>query len=242
MSARLQAPRTTFQEQVLAQIGQDICAGRYRPGDVLPSEAELCARFNFSRIVIREAIKSLAAKGMVDVRRKLGTLVQPPAQWNLFDPEIIAWRTQTGGVDRVLAHDLLELRRIVDPPTARLAARRATADDRAKLRMAFAAMARAVAGEGDYVTADLGFHATILEASGNQFLRTMQVAMSAILRVSFQLSSKRQGGPAYSLPMHEALCIAIVQGEEDAAEQAARRLIAQSECDLLEGLGIDVTT
>jgi len=242
MSTSLQAPRTTFQEQVLAQIGRDICAGRYRPGDVLPSEAELCARFNFSRIVIREAVKSLAAKGMVDVRRKVGTLVQAPSQWNLFDPDIIAWRTQSGGVDRALAQDLLELRRIVDPPTARLAARRATAADRVKLREAFAAMARAVSGDGDYVRADLSFHATILDASGNQFLRNMQVAMSAILRVSFQISSKRQGGPAYSLPMHEALCIAIEQGHEDAAEQAARCLIAQSELDLFEGLGISVVT
>jgi GntR family galactonate operon transcriptional repressor len=242
MSADNQAPRATFQEQVLAQMGRDICAGRYAYGEALPSEAELCGRFNFSRIVIREAIKSLAAKGMLDVRRKVGTLVQAPAHWNLFDPDIIAWRTQTGGMDRALAHDLVELRRIVDPPTARLAARRATAEDRATLRGAFEAMARAVSGDGDYIRADLTFHATILDASGNQFLRNMQVAMSAILRVSFQISCKRKGGSAHSLPMHEALCIAIEQGDEDGAEQAARRLIAQSELDLFEGLGISITT
>lgn len=240
MSASHQLPRTTFQEQVAAQLGRDICAGRYPPGEALPSETELCEKFNFSRIVIREAVKSLAAKGMLDVRRKVGTQVQEPSQWNLFDPDIIAWRTQTSGVDSAMAQDLLELRRIVDPPTARLAARRATAEERAKLREAFAAMARAVNGDGDYVRADLSFHATILDASGNQFLRHMQVAMSAILRVSFQISSKREGGPAHSLPMHEALCVAIEQGAEDAAEQAALRLIEQSELDLFEGLGISI--
>ena len=94
---------------------------------------------------------------------------------------------------------------------------------------------------GDYIPADLSFHATILDASGNQFLRNMQVAMSAILRVSFQISTKRQGGTAHSLPMHEALCVAIELGDEDAAEQAARQLIEQSESDLFEGLGIRVT-
>ncbi len=237
-----QSPRTTFQEQVLARIGQDICAGVYRPGDVLPAEPELCERFNFSRIVIREAVKSLAAKGMVDVRRKVGTLVQPPSNWNLFDPEIIAWRTQAGGVDLALAQDLIELRRIVDPPTARLAARRASPEARATLRAAYEAMARAVNGDGDYIPADLRFHATILDASGNQFLRNMQVAMSAILRVSFQISCRREGGPAHSLPMHEALCVAIERGDEDAAEKAARQLIKQSEFDLFEGLGISINT
>ncbi len=234
MIAASRAPRATFQEQVLAQLGQDICAGRYRPGDILPSEAELCARFHFSRIVIREAIKSLAAKGMLDVRRKVGTQVQDPSHWNLFDPDIIAWRVQTTGVDRAMAHDLLELRRLIEPASARMAARRASDANRQTLRAAYEAMARAVRGEGDYVTADLTFHATILSAGGNQFVRQMQGAMNAILRVSFEIGSQRPGGPTHSLPMHERLCLAIEQGAEDAAEQASLRLIEQSERDLLE--------
>ena len=69
------SPRTTFQRQVLDQLGLDICSGRYAPGQTLPRESELCERFALSRIVIREAIKSLAAKGMLEVRRKLGTRV-----------------------------------------------------------------------------------------------------------------------------------------------------------------------
>ena len=81
-------PRTTFQRQVLDRLGLDICTGRYKPGQILPSESELCERFSFSRIVIREAVKSLAAKGMLEVRRKVGTLVLDPSEWNLFDPDI----------------------------------------------------------------------------------------------------------------------------------------------------------
>jgi DNA-binding FadR family transcriptional regulator len=229
-------PRTTFQAQVQAELGRDICAGRFQPGDILPPEADLCERFNLSRIVIREAVKGLAAKGMVDVRRKVGTQVQELAHWNLFDPDIIAWRTQTVGVDRTMSRDLLELRRVVEPATARLAARRASAEQRAALRAAYQAMVRAVAGEGDYVSADLAFHTTIMRAAGNQFLGQMQSAMGALLHATFQIVSRKPGGPAHSLPMHDMLCNAIERGDEADAEQATLRLIEQSERDLIEQL------
>lgn len=228
----LTSPRTTFQRQVLDRLGLDICSGRYAPGQILPSENELCERFAFSRIVIREAVKSLAAKGMLEVRRKVGTQVLDPSEWNLFDPDIIAWRTRTTGVDRRMSRDLLELRRIVEPAAARLAAVRATDDDRAAIREAFEGMRRAVAGEGDYVAADLAFHAAILDACGNQFVRQMQNAVSAILRTGFEIISRKPGGPAHSLPMHEALCRAIEAGDAAAAERAVLSLIEQAEEDL----------
>jgi DNA-binding FadR family transcriptional regulator len=94
------------------------------------------------------------------------------------------------------------------------------------------AMARAVAGKGDYVAADLAFHTTILAACGNQYLRQMQEAMAAILRVSFEIVSEKPGGPKHSLPMHEAVCAAIERGDAIAAERAAITLIAHAEDDL----------
>lgn len=231
MTARA-APRATFQQQVLAQLGKDICSGRYQPGQVLPAEAELCERFAFSRIVIREAVKSLVAKGMLQVQRRVGTLVLEPSRWNLFDPDVIAWRADHTGSDPTMARDLTELRRIVEPAAVRLAAQRASDAERRALRAAYMAMARAVAGKGDFVTADLAFHSTVLLACGNQFLRQMQEAMSAMLRANFKIISERPGGPAHSLPMHEALCVAIEQGDADAAERAALLLIDQAEADL----------
>lgn len=239
MTTKPPAPRATFQEQVLEQLGRDICSGRYKPGAVLPPEGELCERFAFSRIVIREAVKSLSAKGMLDVRRKVGTVVLDPRYWNLFDPDVIAWRAQSTVVDPAMTRDLMELRRIVEPAAARLAARRATGQERQALRSAYAAMERAVAGEGDYVTADLAFHATVLSAAGNQFVRQMQEAMNAILKASFKISSEKPGGPAFTLPMHEALCRAIEEADEKSAELASLRLIEQAESDLLEQLQIE---
>ena len=229
-------PRATFQEQVLRQLGRDICTGRIKPGQILPSEPDLCERFSFSRIVIREAIKSLAAKGLIEVRRRIGTLVLEPTRWNLFDPDVIMWRAESIEVDPTMSRDLAELRRVVEPAAVRLAALRASDDARKALRAAYMAMERAVAGKGNYVKADLDFHAIILSACGNQYLRQMQEAMSAILQASFRIISEKPGGPAFSLPMHEAVCVAIERGDADAAERAALVLIEQAETDLSDRL------
>jgi len=234
MTPRTTPTRATFHEQVVDQLGRDICSGRYRPGEVLPPENELCERFGFSRIVIREAIKSLVAKGVLEVSRRIGTLVLEPSRWNLFDPDVIVWRAESAQPDPVMLRDLMELRRTVEPVAVRLAAVRATDADRRALRSAYMAMARAVAGKGDYIEADTAFHATILSACGNQFLRQMQEALSAMLHASFEIVTRKPGGPAHSLPMHEAVCVAIEQGDPDAAERAVLTLIEQAEADLRE--------
>lgn len=234
MNRRMAPARATFHEQVVDQLGRDICGGRYRPGEVLPSEPELCERFGFSRIVIREAIKSLVAKGMLEVSRRIGTLVLETSRWNLFDTDVIGWRTDTDHPDPTLSRDLMELRRVVEPAAARLAAQRARDADRRALRAAYMAMARAVAGKGNYVEADTAFHSIILGACGNQFLQQMQEAMSTMLRSAFVIVSRKVGGPALSLPLHEALCVAIEQGDPDAAERAALTLIEGAEADFWE--------
>jgi GntR family transcriptional regulator, galactonate operon transcriptional repressor len=234
MNLRTSTPRATFQEQVLDILGRDICSGRVRPGQLLPPEAELCERFGFSRIVIREAIKSLAAKGLLEVTRRVGTLVLEPLRWNLFDPDIIAWRAESTVFDPTMSRDLMEMRRIIEPAAVRLAALRASDEDRRNLRAAYMAMERAVAGKGDYVKADLSFHTTILSACGNQFVRQMQDAMGALLQVNFEVITKKPGGPAHSLPLHEAICDAIERGDADAAERATLILIDAAEEDLRE--------
>lgn len=234
MIQRVTSHRATFHAQVVAQLGRDICSGRYRPGQVLPREDELCERFGFSRIVIREAVKSLVAKGMLEVSRRIGTLVLEPTRWNLFDPNVIAWRAESAQPDPIMLRDLMELRRTVEPTAVRLAAQRASDADRRALRAAYMAMARAVAGKGDYIEADTAFHATILTACGNQFLQQMQEAMSAMLHASFEIVTRKPGGTLESLPMHEAVCVAIEQGDASAAERAAVVLIEQAEVDLRE--------
>jgi DNA-binding FadR family transcriptional regulator len=225
-------PTMTLFRRVLTQLGEEICAGVYLPGQVIPAEPILCERLEVSRVVVREAIKALAAKGMLDVRRKTGTMVRETANWNLLDPEIVTWRAHVTGIDMTLANDLLELRRILEPAAARLAAQRATAVDRCELRAAYAQMERAVAGEGDYVAADLAFHRTILRACANPFVNQIQEGIATVLRIMFDEVAETEGGPARSLPLHLAVCAAIEAGDAEAAERAVRGLIDWAERDL----------
>lgn len=231
----------TLHRQVLNQMGEQICAGKFAPGEILPAEDALAQHWNVSRITIRETMKSLSAKGMLQVRRRHGTIVLPRSNWQLFDPDVIAWRARAGAIDDDLIRDLMELRLIIEPNAAKLAAKRATDADRIAIRRAFKAMARAVAGQGEYVPADLAFHAAILTACHNQFVQQMQNALSAILRTSFELSSEIAGGPARSLPMHEALCVAIEQGDQAAAEKAVLVLIERAEKDFDDRAALKAT-
>jgi len=221
----------TLHRQVLNQMGEQICAGIFSPGDILPAEPVLAEQMKVSRITIRETVKSLSAKGMLEVRRRYGTIVLPRSQWQLFDPDVMTWRARAGAIDEGLIQDLMELRLIIEPNAAKLAAKRATAEDRVAVRRAFKSMERAVAGHGEYVPADLAFHGAILTACHNQFIQQMQNALSAILRTSFELSSEIAGGPARSLPMHKALCIAIETGDPAGAEEAVLTLIRRAEKD-----------
>jgi DNA-binding FadR family transcriptional regulator len=231
----------TLHRQVLNQMGEQICSGKFAPGEILPAEPVLAEQMQVSRITIRETMKSLSAKGMLEVRRRYGTIVLPRSQWQLFDPDVITWRARAGTLDPGLIEDLMELRLIIEPNAAKLAAKRATDDDRKAVRRAYKAMERAVAGHGEYVPADLAFHGAILTACHNQFVQQMQNALSAILRTSFELSSEIAGGPARSLPMHEALCIAIEKGDPEAAEQAVLTLIRRAEKDFEDRAALNNT-
>ena len=232
----------TLHRRTANQLGEEICSGVYRPGDILPPEPILGEHLGVSRIVVREVVKTLSSKGMLEVRRKTGTVVLEASRWSLFDPDIISWRARTATLDEGMAKELMELRSIVEPAACRFAAERISDEERITLRTALESMQRAIDGDGDYVAADLAFHTTILKACRNQFVQQMQNAMGAILHTSFEIVSATPGGPARSQPMHAALCVAIEEGNPDAAEQAARTIIAQAERDLQERLaGISPT-
>lgn len=222
----MQTPRpANFHRQILDALGREICAAGI---NTLPTEAALCARFGTSRTIVREAVKSLAAKGLLEVRPKTGTTIRPSRHWSLLDPDVVAWRS-TGTLDARFVADLLELRRVIEPSAARLAAERATAEDLDAIRTALAHMAEATAGRGEYIPADLAFHAAVLDACHNQFLQQMQSALAVIQRTSFTLSTRLPGSAAASMPMHEALADAIAQGDPATAERATLALIARAE-------------
>ncbi len=205
-------------------LGAAIVGGRYPAGSTIPPEPLLCEELGVSRTVVREAVKSLVAKGLVSTGPKVGTRVLPDDQWNWFDPAVIVWQTQAG-LTREFLRDLQELRRVVEPAAVRMAAERRTAADLAAIEAAFAGMKKAVEEGGDYVAHDLRFHQGLLRAGHNRMMVQMSKALSALLRTSFEVSTTRKDGPRNSLPLHRAVVDAVIARDPEGAERAILVLI-----------------
>jgi DNA-binding FadR family transcriptional regulator len=219
----------------LDHLGRAIVAGRYPAGAAMPPEPILCEELGVSRTVVREAVKSLVAKGLVSTGPKVGTRVLPQGEWNWFDPDVVTWQSQAG-LTREFLRDLQELRRVVEPAAVRMAAERATAQDIADVESAFAGMKKAVEEGGDYVTHDLRFHQGLLRACHNRMLMQMSKALSALLRTSFEISTIRKDGPRNSLPLHREVLDAVVAHDPRRAEKAILVLIDGAREDIEEVL------
>src|SRR5512138_1936600 len=235
---RRDPPRATAQpagrnahRQTLDHIGEAIVAGRYAVAATLPVESSLCDEIGVSRTVVREAVKSLVAKGLLVTGPKLGTRVLPPDNWNWFDPDVVAWQTRAG-LTREFLRDLQELRRVVEPAAVRMAAERATAHDVTEIEAAYAGMRDAIERGGDYVANDLRFHQGLLRAGGNRMMVQMSKAIGALLRTSFEVSTSLLDGPASSLPLHRAVLDAVIAHEPEAAERASLVLIDSARDDI----------
>ena len=216
-------------------LGEAIVTGRYVVGNTLPPEPMLCEELGVSRTVIREAVKSLIAKGLLVTGPKVGTRVLNEEQWNWFDPDVVAWQSRAG-LSREVLRDLQELRRVVEPAAVRLAAERATAQDIAEIEAAYAGMKRSIEEGGDYVSSDLRFHQGLLRASHNRMVAQMGKALGALLRTSFEISTTRPDGPALSLPLHRAVLDAIAAHSAPKAERAIIMLIDGANEDIEEVL------
>ena len=225
------APSKNAHGHTVDRIGEAIVAGRYAIGGTLPAEPLLCDAFGVSRTVVREAVKSLAAKGLLVAGPKVGTRVLPADSWNWFDPDVVAWQTQAG-LTREFLRDLQELRRVVEPAAVRMAAERATARDIVEIEAAYAGMRQAIEHGGDYVANDLRFHQGLLRAGGNRMMVQMSKAIGALLRTSFEVSTTLLDGPASSLPLHRAVLDAVIAHKPEAAERASLKLIDSARDDI----------
>ncbi len=212
-------------------LGLDIVAGRYPAGSSLPPEAVLCEQTGVSRTIVREAVKSLVAKGLLVTGAKVGTRVLAEEQWNWFDPDVVGWKSQAG-LSREFLRDLQELRRLVEPAAVRLAAERATPEDIAELESAYEGMKRSIEQGGDYVSSDLRFHQGLLRAAHNRMVVQMSKAFGALLRTSFEVSTARSDGAARSLPLHRAVLDAVIARSPAKAERAILVLIAGAHDDI----------
>ncbi|GAA4333920.1 FadR/GntR family transcriptional regulator [Variovorax defluvii] len=221
--------------RTLDLLGEAIVSRRYAVGMPMPAEPLLCEAFGVSRTVVREAVKSLVAKGLIVTGPKVGTRVLPEDRWNWFDPDVITWQSRVGLTPEFL-RDLVDLRRVVEPAAVRLAAERATGADIAEIEAAYAGMKAAIEQGGDYVSNDLRFHHGLLVAARNRMLAQMSKALDALLRTSFELSTAKKDGPAKSLPLHRAVLDAVIAHNPARAERAILKLIESAREDIDEVL------
>jgi GntR family transcriptional regulator, galactonate operon transcriptional repressor len=207
--------------QVAHQIGREIVSGKVREGDFLPRESEFAERFGVSRQAIREALKVLTAKGLVGSRRRTGTFVLPRSSWNLFDPDVLAWHPLERLSPSFLAA-IVELRGVIEPAAAEMAAARGTPSSVAAISAALDDMRRHLSGDRDaFARADSSFHLAIFAASGNDLIDRMSVMMRPLLDASLLLQDRvRVTADTDTIAMHEAVLRAIVERSPAKARRA----------------------
>lgn len=206
-------------------IGLRILKGEFKVGELLPSPEELAEHYKVSRTVQREAFKTLAAKGLVASKTKIGTWVTPVKSWNMFDAELLEWRTRLG-MDRHFIASLFEVRRALEPEAAALAALHARPEQVDQLRKIVAEMTDCV-DPGRYIELDLALHLAITEASGNPFMQSLGGLIEAALAAAFARSTP-QRNPAqlrFSASQHGKIFTAIEAGDAEAARRAMTEVI-----------------
>lgn len=223
--------------QTVETLARRVLSGEIPEGATLDLVA-LQSELDVSLTALRESLKVLAAKGMVDARQKRGTFVRARADWNLLDADVLRWQFAGGtssGADLGLLRNLGEVRGIIEPATARLAAARRTDADLAALDAALAAMGKNVDAEGGEaahaVEADLAFHRALLAATHNELLERMEMVIESGLahRDEIVHSSPHGEDP---VPSHRAVLDAVRAQDQDAAEHAMRALLDQAVRDL----------
>jgi DNA-binding FadR family transcriptional regulator len=213
------------------QIGSWIVQGRFLPGEVLPNAEDSKDMLGASRSVLREAIKVLAGKGLVESRPKTGTRVRPRSDWNFLDPDVLSWR-YAGSIDPGDVKALFELRRAIEPMSAALAAQRATPAQLAVLDDALMEMERYGDDDERFAEPDLLFHQTILRMTGNELIGSLAALIETALVVSFRLSNDNPSGQRPSLPLHREAATRIAAGDAAGAQRALLVLLDHAEEDV----------
>jgi len=220
----------TMSSQVARIIGTKIVGGEYAPGDSLPIEGDLCTQYGVSRTTVREAIKHLAGKRLIDVQPKIGTRVLPFNDWNLLDREVLAWRLNAQ-FDSKIVEDIFEMRLCFEPRACYLAARSGSVEDHRLIEKRYTKLASIVQAGNDIrlaAQADLEFHMTIINLSQNGMFITIGSAIKAAMRVSSEMLQRHASHPSEDLALYDDVRNRIVSREPAAAAEAMTRLLKAS--------------
>ncbi len=221
-------PRRSRTGRVAQELGFAIVSGRYKQHSLLPGDAQLTSQFGISRTVLREAVKTLTGKGLLQSKARVGTRVRDRNDWNLFDPDVLIWHTQ-GGLDRSFLQFLGEMRLALEPEAATLAAERRSAQQLTELYAHVERMGAKGVTIGEFVAADVDLHLGVAAAAGNPFLKSISTLIEVALRSALSRSSPtdERTGVRRSAAKHKAIIDAIAAHDGEGARKAMRSVIEE---------------
>ncbi|PWW04161.1 GntR family transcriptional regulator [Hoeflea marina] len=217
LSGRLAA--RNFHSYVINDIGVGIVSGRFPIGSILPNDAAMMSEYGVSRTVLREALKTLEAKGLVEARPKVGTRVLPRNRWNLFDAQVLSWHFEAEP-DRHFIASLFDTRLALELRAADLAARHRNSDHIRLLKYWAHQMEMSFDAVEPFALAELEFHRTIAEASANPFLRSIGGMVELAVTLTIAADAGADHGRSRRVAAYEAhhrLALAIEASDPDAA-------------------------
>jgi DNA-binding FadR family transcriptional regulator len=223
-STRIRRRALRIHGQIARDIGVRIVSGQYKPGELLDGEVVASGQLQVSRGAYREAVRILAAKGLVESRPKVGTRISQPEHWHLLDPDVMAWLFEVDPDDTLL-NNLFELRRIVEPRAAALAATRRTDEHLEAMEHALTEMIEHTLSVEAGRQADHDFHSALLRASGNAFMVTLISSIGAAVSWSTVFKQRFNPHSRDPVPDHRRVLDAVRAGDARAAQSAMEDLV-----------------
>lgn len=224
--------RARPRSHVTSTLAKQILSGALAPGHRLPTEEELGQTLGVSRTALRESIRILAGKGLIESRTRSGTVVRPSAQWNHLDSDLLAWREELEP-DLHFIRGLTEARQVVEPAAAAFAAMRATGQDLGRIEQGYDAMCRAQLGDIEaFVVPDQAFHLAVLTASQNPVFVNFGAMVGSALRSAFRLTTSATDNYVATLNIHGKVLEAIRMRRPDEARDQMTLLLDIASRDL----------
>jgi DNA-binding FadR family transcriptional regulator len=219
--------------QVVHELGRLIVSGELKAGQSFPREELLAEQMNVSRTALREAMKVLSAKGLIESRQKTGTRVRDPMYWNQLDAEVLGWRCASMPTDSFV-EKLVEMREIIEPAAAAAAARRRTPQQLTALKDAYQAM-EAASDLDAWAKADLAFHECLLQAANNELMSSLFSVIETALDTYFRLSARNASNFNVALPQHLKIYEAVKGKQPEVARQTMIKLVSDSQDNIRGG-------
>ncbi|MGO4700744.1 FadR/GntR family transcriptional regulator [Dyella sp. 2RAB6] len=226
-------PSRSLYGHVVHELGRRIIGGSVKPGELLPREELLAEELRVSRTALREGMKVLSAKGLVESRPKVGTRVREARAWHQLDADVLAWRCALMPTEDFV-RKLADMRQVIEPAAAAAAAKYRTYEQLQCIEEAFAAMEAAVDLDA-WADADLAFHEAVLTATNNELMVSLFSVIESALATFFVLSARTAKNFKDALPLHGEVLDAIRRSEPDAAHQAMLGMVEESRINMQKG-------